>query len=74
LAPWRPFSTDTGDAWLLDRRTLGGQFAGNGDPEGLHFEETCTRFAIGWKGNYRIEGDAFVYVDKDSGRVVSILG
>jgi hypothetical protein len=36
--------------------------------------KTDTRFAIGWKGEYRIDGDAFVYIDKDSGRVVAILG
>ncbi|MBV8842456.1 MAG: hypothetical protein JO307_06565, partial [Bryobacterales bacterium] len=38
------------------------------------FEETDTQFAIGWKGQYRIEGHAFVYFDEDSGRVVTILG
>lgn len=38
------------------------------------FEETDTRFAIGWKGEYRIDGNAFVYLDRDSGRVVTILG
>ena len=26
-----------------------------------------------WKGEYRIDGNAFVYTDKDSGRVVNIL-
>jgi hypothetical protein len=40
----------------------------------VYFEETETRFAIGWKGKYRIEGNAFVYVDNDSGRVLTILG
>jgi predicted house-cleaning NTP pyrophosphatase (Maf/HAM1 superfamily) len=36
--------------------------------------ETETRFAIGWKGNYRIEGAAFIFTDRNSGRVVTILG
>jgi hypothetical protein len=48
--------------------------ARDGDPESIHFEETNTTFAIGWKGNYRIDGDAFVYIDRDTARVVTILG
>ena len=69
------FSTDTGDAWLLDPEDhLAVRLARDGDPEEVYFEETDTRFAIGWKGKYRIDGDAFVYIDNDSGRVVAILG
>jgi hypothetical protein len=69
------FSTDTGDAWLLDPEDhLAARLARDGDPEEVYFEETDMRFAIGWKGKYRIDGDAFVYIDKDSGRVVTILG
>ena len=70
-----PFSTDTGDAWLLDPEDhLAARLARDGDPEEVYFEETDTRFAIGWKGKYRIDGDAFVFIDNDSGRVVAILG
>lgn len=69
------FSTDTGNAWLLDLEDhLAARLARDGDPEDVYFEETDTRFAIGWKGKYRIDGDAFVYSDKDSGRIVTILG
>lgn len=69
------FSTDTGDAWLLDPEDhLAARLAQDGDPEKVHFEETNTSFAIGWKGHYRIDGDAFVYIDTDSGRIVTILG
>lgn len=69
------FSTDTGDAWLLDLEDhLAARLARDGDPEDVYFEETDTRFAIGWKGKYRIDGAAFVYSDKDSGRIVTILG
>jgi hypothetical protein len=69
------FSTDTGDAWLLDPEDhLAARLARDGDPEEVYFEETDTRFAIGWKGKYRIDGDAFVFIDDDSGRVVAILG
>ena len=73
--PLALFSTDTGDAWLLDAEDhLAVRLARDGDPEDIHFEETETRFAIAWKGKYRIDGDAFVYSDKDSGRVVTVLG
>ena len=69
------FSTETGDAWLLDpSEQLAAQLAHDGDPEPIHIEETDTTFAIGWKGHYRIEGAAFIYVDRDSGRVTTILG
>jgi hypothetical protein len=65
------FSTETGDAWLLDpSEQLAARLAHDGDPEPIHNEETDTTFAIGWKGHYRIEGAAFVYVDRDSGRVI----
>lgn len=69
------FSTDTGDAWLLDAADhLAARLARDGDPESIYFEETDTHFSIGWKGNYQIDGDAFVYVDRDTARVVAILG
>jgi hypothetical protein len=69
------FSTDTGDAWLLDvADQLAAPLARDGDPEPLHLEETDTSFAIGWKGHYRIEGAAFIYTDRDSRRVRAILG
>ena len=69
------FSTETGDAWLLDpSQQLAARLAHDGDPELIHIEETDTTFAIGWKGHYRIEGDAFIYVDRDSGRVTTTLG
>ena len=69
------FSTETGDAWILDPADhLAARVARDGDPEPVYFEETNTTFAIGWKGNYRIEGSAFVYIDRDTGRVSSIIG
>ena len=69
------FSTETGDAWLLDpAERLAARLARDGESEPIHIEETDTTFAIGWKGRYRIEGPAFVYADNDSGRVTRILG
>ena len=69
------FSTDTGDAWLLDvTDQLAARLVRDGDPEPIYLEETDTSFAIEWKGHYRIEGPAFVYADRDNGRVTTILG
>jgi len=75
VGPLILFSTDTGDAWLLDPADhLAARLARDGDPEPIYFEETDTNFAIGWKGSYRIENDAFIHIDRDSGRIVTILG
>ena len=69
------FSTETGDAWLLDRTDfLTARLARNGEAESIQIVETAATFAIDWKGNYRINGPAFVYSDRDTGRVISILG
>src|SRR5207244_7794032 len=54
------FSTETGDAWLLDPADrLAARLAREGESEPIHIEETDTTFAIGWKGRYRIDGAAF---------------
>ena len=75
VGPLVLFSTETGDAWLLDPSdSLAARVARDGDPEAIHFEETDTNFAIGWKGNYQIDGDAFVFIDRDTARVTTILG
>jgi hypothetical protein len=33
-----------------------------------------TPFAIRWKGNYRLDGNTFIYIDRDTGRMSSIVG
>jgi hypothetical protein len=69
------FSTKTGDAWMLDPTCqLAARLARDGDPEPIDFQEAETNYAIGRKGNYRIEGRAFVYLDRQSGRIITILG
>jgi hypothetical protein len=50
------------------------RLARDGDPEELYFEETDTSFAFGWKGNYQINGDAFLFIDRDTARVTTIPG
>jgi hypothetical protein len=69
------FSTETGDAWIIDRGDhLALQLARKGDPEPFHIEETATSLAIDWKGLYRIEGGTFIYTDRDTGRITAALG
>ena len=69
------FSADTGDAWLIDvAGQLAAPLARNRDPESIHLEETDTSFAIGWKGHYCTEGSAFIYIDRDPGRIRTIFG
>ena len=46
------FSTETGDAWLLDPSDhVAARLARDGDPESIAFEETDTSFQIAWPGN-----------------------
>jgi hypothetical protein len=69
------FSTETGDAWLLDPADrLAARLARDGESEAIEIEETDTMFVIGWKGRYRIQGPAFVYSDRETGRTTTILG
>jgi hypothetical protein len=75
IGPLVFFSTETGDAWMLDPSDqLAARLARSGDPEPIDFRETDTNYAIGWKGSYRIDGGAFVYTDRKSGRVTAITG
>jgi hypothetical protein len=69
------FSTQTGDAWLLDRGDqLAVRLARDGTPQPVDIKETDARFAIAWQGQYRIDGAAFIYLDLASGMVATILG
>ena len=69
------FSTETGDAWLLDPADrLAARLAREGRTSRSKSRKPIPPFAVGWKGRYRIEGAAFVYSDHDTGRVTTILG
>jgi hypothetical protein len=69
------FFSETGDAWIIDRDDrLVLRLASQGDPEPFRIEETDTSFAIDWTGYYRIEGAAFAYWDRDTGRTTTVLG
>ena len=62
------------DGRVVTADQLAARLARDGDPEPIHIEENDTTFAIGWKGRYRIEGPAFIYVDHDTGQLSTILG
>ena len=75
IGPLVLFSTQTGDAWILDPADqLATRLAYGGDSLPVHIEETNTNYAIGWQGCYRIDGDAFIYEDTESQRLSAIRG
>ena len=75
IGPLVFFSTETGDAWMLEPAGhLASRLATDGDPLPVHLEETETRYAIGWQGRYRIEGQMFIYEDNGSHRLTAIQG
>ena len=75
LGPLVLFSTETGDAWLLDVTDhLALPLARDGDPQPASIEDTGTSFAIAWTGQYHIDGPAFVYFDQQTGRVATFFG
>jgi len=75
IGPLVLFSTQTGDAWILDPADqLAARLAYGGDSIELYVEETDTKYAIGWQGSYRIENDTFVYEDNNTGRHIAIRG
>jgi hypothetical protein len=75
VGPFVLFSTVTGDAWLLDPADhLAAPLARDGDPEPIDITETDTTYVVAWPGEYHIDGPAFVYADRKSSRVSTILG
>lgn len=75
IGPLVFFSTDTGDAWILEPAdALACRLVIGGDPIEIFFEETETGYAIGWQGHYRIDGETFTYEDNASHRLIAIGG
>ena len=68
------FSTETGDAWMLDPEdSLTLCLARAGERQSFQILETLTSYTIAWGADFRIDDDSFVVLYK-TGRVVSILG
>jgi hypothetical protein len=75
IGPLVFFSTETGDAWMLEFEDhLAVRLARGGDALHVLIEETEERFAIGWQGRFHFDGDMFVYEDNASGRITAIGG
>jgi len=75
LGPLVLFSTQTGDAWILDPADqLATRLAQDGEPLAIDIEESDTNYAIGWQGQFRIDSDTFIYEDNQSHSRRSILG
>jgi len=74
LGPLIFFSTDTGDAWMLDPEDAAALcLARDGQPQTVRIIETERDFAIEWTHQYRIDGAVFTIVD-NSGRATSVQG
>jgi len=68
------FSTQTGDAWILDPEDLFAVcLAQDGERQNFSILETPTKFQIAWEAQYFIDGEGFTVASKD-GRVRTIFG
>ncbi len=68
------FSTDTGDAWMLDPEDkLALCLARDGAKQDYMILETESRFQIGWNARYDIQDDLFAVATAD-GRIHTIIG
>jgi hypothetical protein len=74
LGPLVFFSTETGDAWMLDPEDgLALCLAREGEPLPVEIRETAETFAIGWNSQYLIRDGLFVVRTSD-GRETAIYG
>lgn len=74
LGPLIFFSTETGDAWVLDPAdNLTLCLARDGERQSFTITETADQFAIDWQANYQIEGEQFIVFEK-SGQTRTIIG
>ena len=75
IGPLVLFSTETGEAWMLDPADqLATPIARQGEALPVHIEDTDRNFTVVWAGHYRIDGELFLYRDKDSGNTRTIFG
>ena len=65
LGPLIFFSTETGDAWMLDPEDqLAVCLVRDGSRLAVNIAETDERFAIEWTHAYQIDGDLMTFVDR----------
>src|ERR1700745_2279962 len=69
------FSTQTGDAWLLDRTDrLATKLAPDGRAKRSTYTKPIPRFRSPGRATTGIQGPAFIYSDRDTGRTTALLG
>lgn len=74
LGPLVFFSTQTGDAWMLDPGdSLALCLARDGETQPFKIIETHTQFGIEWTATYRIDGNLFIVTER-SGQTRTIFG
>jgi len=74
IGPLVLFSTETGDAWMLDPEDrLALCLARGGERESFTVTETPKGYAVAWQASYRIDGEKFVVLEQ-SGRIRTIFG
>src|SRR5438045_4714407 len=66
MGPLVFFSTETGDAWMLDPEDqLAVCLVRDGSRLPVSIEESDARFAIEWTHAYQIDDDLMTFVDRD---------
>ena len=69
------FATATGDAWMLDSDAgWAACVAMDGKTRPIPIQETAAKLTIGWNTDYKIEGEAFMVVERGTGAARTILG
>ena len=68
------FSTETGDAWMLDPQDdFALCLAQSGERQPFSITETVNNFRIEWPSTYQISGDLFIVTERN-GKIRRILG
>ena len=68
------FSTETGDAWMLDTEDgLAACLSKDCVPQPVRVLESAERMAVEWTASYAIEDEAFI-VHENAGRCRTVLG
>jgi hypothetical protein len=74
LGPLVLFSTETGDAWILDPQDgLALCLALEGEEQSFTIVETSANFSVEWGASYHIDGDRFVVISQPD-RVQTFFG
>jgi hypothetical protein len=74
LGPLIFFSTERGDAWMLDPADGSANcLCREGDRKAIQVEDRGQQITIEWTASYRIEGEAMTFLDS-TGRATTVFG